>query len=200
MDDIYLLVFSIALAIAALVSSILFLRTLYNLISRCAPENRTIEPTQIWFLFIPIFNLFWNFVVVNRIASTLDREFTSRRISEEDEPGKVSGVLMCTLVLLNVLVPYAFGKFTLYVSFITLGFFISYWSKMSYYSKELAEPYDSMNNRDETFEYNFSKEKSYDRLEICRDCKTDKLISIEDLQQGYFVCERCGKKNTVKKK
>jgi len=193
-------VFPTVLHIVAVLSTIFYFRTLYKLVSKCAPENRTIEPKQVWYLFIPIFNLFWHFIVVNRLASTLDREFTSRRVSIEDEPGKVLGVLMCTSTFLSVIVPYVFGKYLQHVILFAFSCFILYWIKMSSYSKELAEPYDSMHDRNVDFENDFRKEKILDRIEICQDCKTDKLISIEVLQQGYFVCDRCGKKNTVKKK
>lgn len=37
-----------------------------------------------------------------------------------------------------------------------------------------------------------------ERLEICKDCKTDYVITEERLLQGYFVCSRCGRKNLVK--
>ena len=60
--------------------TILFLLTLSKALRRCAPENRTMEPGMVWLYLIPIFNLYWQFVTVNRVSESLKNEFYARGI------------------------------------------------------------------------------------------------------------------------
>ncbi|WP_431216648.1 hypothetical protein ACQ86N_19910 [Puia sp. P3] len=60
-----------------LVPAILFLLTQQNTLKLIQPLNRTMRPGQIWLQLIPVFNLYYQFVVVAGISDSLQREFNS---------------------------------------------------------------------------------------------------------------------------
>lgn len=69
----YVGVLCVGLAVNAVVCFLLF--TLQKAIPR---EHRRIEPSMIWLLMIPLFNLVWNFFVYQQIADSYTRVFASR--------------------------------------------------------------------------------------------------------------------------
>jgi len=54
-----------------LIPTILFLLTLQNTLKRVCKKNRMIEPGQVWLNLIPLFNIVWQFIMINRIADSL---------------------------------------------------------------------------------------------------------------------------------
>jgi len=52
--------------------------TLSKALKQCQPENRDLEPGQVWLQLIPIFNLYWNFVTTSKVPSSLKAEFRER--------------------------------------------------------------------------------------------------------------------------
>jgi hypothetical protein len=73
-----------------LIPAIFYCLTLQKALNRCAPENRAMAPGMVWLMFIPLFNLVWQFFVVINMAKSLGAEFQKRGIAEEPEPGKSS--------------------------------------------------------------------------------------------------------------
>ena len=57
-----------------------FLLTLHRALDGCSPENRRMNPGQVWLMFIPLFSLFWAFQVVSAIADSFDAEHRKRGI------------------------------------------------------------------------------------------------------------------------
>ncbi len=135
MDDLFtgvMLVVLLVLCVVGLVIGILFLMTLSKALSRCAPENRTMEPGQVWLNLIPCFNIVWQFITVNRIAESLDNEFYARGSNSRDDYGKSLGIWSCVLRLLGF-IPFV-GPF-LSLGGLVCG--IIYWVKIAGYSKQL---------------------------------------------------------------
>ena len=56
---------------------VLFLLTQQNTLKAVKPENRLMQPGQVWLQLIPLFGQFWQFSVVSRIAGSLGKERTS---------------------------------------------------------------------------------------------------------------------------
>jgi len=118
-----------------LVITIFFLLTLQKALSRVAPERRTMNPPMVWLSIIPLFNLFWNFMVVMALAKSLGAEFKARNIQDEAEPGKTMGLIWaglgvgCLIPGLNVLLGVPL-----------LIFWIIYWVKISGFSAKIAGP------------------------------------------------------------
>ena len=112
-----------------------FIRSLQALIAEVSVENRRIEPKQFWYLFIPLFNLVWQFIVVNRIADSLKSEFAKREIEvDEEKPGQTMGlafaVLMCCGAIPNI------GAIACLIGGI---FFIMYWVKINNFRSLLQQ-------------------------------------------------------------
>ena len=51
-----------------LLPQIFFLMTLQNTVKEVSVENRTIQPSQVWLTFIPLFGIFWQFFIVYKIS------------------------------------------------------------------------------------------------------------------------------------
>lgn len=66
------------LLLAFLIPAIFFLLTQQNTLKAIKAEHRLMDPGLVWLQLIPIFNYFWIFFVVKRIAGSLAREFAGR--------------------------------------------------------------------------------------------------------------------------
>jgi len=109
-----------------------------------APENRLMSPNQAWLLAVPLFNIYWNFVVASRLADSLTNEFYDRKIAEEENPGRAVGTWYAWLFLLtNIPLP-PFILITLFLLSIT--YFIVYWVKVSNLRNLLVEHEKFRNN------------------------------------------------------
>lgn len=118
-----------------LLPQILYLITLQKTIKEISIENRKIEPNQVWLNIIPLFGLVWQFIVVNRIASSLNAEFKKREINIlEEEPGRTLGIAYCTLFCCSI-IP-LLGFLAMIAGFIC---WIIYWIKINDYRKILVQ-------------------------------------------------------------
>ena len=127
----------IMVALAILILPIIFfLLTLQKALGRCAPQNRTMGPGEVWLLLIPLFNLVWQFIVVSRVAVSLGNEFRMRGIPQEPEPGKTIGLAYCVLAVCSII-----PILGLLISIAALVCWIIYWIKISEFSSQLAFPY-----------------------------------------------------------
>ena len=116
----------------ALVPGIFYTLTLQRALSRCAPESRAMEPALVWLLYIPVFNLIWNFIVVSRISTSLRSEFQRRGITGLDT-GRELGLAMCILACLGV-IPIV----GVVAAFAGLVCWILYWVKIAGLSGKLV--------------------------------------------------------------
>lgn len=92
------LLFSLLGTIAALLSfwfglKIYFIISLQKLLSQISPQNRTIQKQALWYLLIPIFNLLWNFNVMNKIAYSLRLEYFSLGLNFPNNPTSTIGIM-----------------------------------------------------------------------------------------------------------
>jgi Domain of unknown function (DUF4328) len=109
-----------------LVPAIFYLLTLRKALNRCSPECRAMNPGMVWLMFIPLFNLVWQFIVVLNMAKSLAAEFQKRGIAEDPNPGQTLGLVMCIGNLIC-------GP-------VGLICWIIYWVKIAGYSSKLAGP------------------------------------------------------------
>lgn len=105
---------------------VFYILTLQKTIQQIKPENRTISIGSLWLLLIPLFNLIWQFIVVNKISVSLANEAKSRNLNfGEIHPGKSIGIAMCIFLLIP------------YVNIIGFILWIVYWVKISNYKNIL---------------------------------------------------------------
>ena len=112
---------------------IFYLITLQNTLKEVSPENRKMNPGQVWLLLIPLFNIVWQFVIVNRIADSLKNEFIKRNILiDEDRPGYSIGLAYCILGCCSCI-----PVLSILTSIAGLVCWIIYWVKISDYKRKL---------------------------------------------------------------
>lgn len=126
--------FFMGIMVVGLIPGILYTLTLQRALSRCAPESRAMQPGLVWLLYIPVFNLFWCFVVVNRISTSLQNEFRRRGMMVEDT-GRELGLAMSILGCL-CWIPIA-GILAVLAGIVCWAM---YWSKIAGLSGKLAAP------------------------------------------------------------
>ncbi|MDY3559726.1 hypothetical protein R5W23_000884 [Gemmata sp. JC673] len=110
-----------------------FLSALQRALLRVEPENRRMSPGQVWLNLIPIFNLVWCTVTVERVAESLRNEFLARQMhSRRETYGRTRGFTLLTLLASGVLFYPAFITYP-----IAFVYAILYWRQISRYAEQL---------------------------------------------------------------
>ena len=73
-----------------IIPAILFLITQQNTLKAISLENREMAPGQVWLQLIPLFNFYWQFVVVTRIAGSIQKELATNTFSFENNAENVN--------------------------------------------------------------------------------------------------------------
>ena len=116
-----------------LLPQIFFLMTLQNTIKEVSVENRTIQPSQVWLTFIPLFGIFWQFFMVYKISQSIAAEFAKRNITDQgDKPAYSIGLTYCILICCSI-IP-GIGTLFALAGFVVL---IIYWVKINSYKNLL---------------------------------------------------------------
>jgi hypothetical protein len=132
----FLVVIFLLLALV-LAIHIFFLLTLSRALGFCRPENRDMEPWQVWLNLIPLFNIVWIFLTVLRLASSLRREFTERGQGRRDEDyGQNLGLAYIVAGLVSGL---PIRVLSTVLSLACLVCFIMYWVKIAGYNQQLQK-------------------------------------------------------------
>ena len=108
-------------------------------------KNRTIDPNDVWFMFIIGFNLYYHFKLVNSIATSLSNEFADRKIAiDQKRPGETVGYINSTFLVTYVIYFFTFSHPNLDKELIdyvlvygALISWIIYWVKINKYKKLL---------------------------------------------------------------
>ncbi len=127
----------VALAIG-LAIQIFYCLTLSKALKQVRPENREMEPGQVWLVLIPFFNLYWIFVIAAKVPASLRREFRERGMGERGDDyaaGIGKWYAICTIVSIIPIVNYIASPAALIL-------WIIFWVKMAGYSKQLRDGVD----------------------------------------------------------
>ena len=116
-----------------IIPQIFYLITLQKTIKEVSIENRQIQPNQVWLALIPLFGLIWQFLMVNRIALSLQAEFKKRNINTKDEkPGYFIGLSYCSLFCCSII-----PVLGLFAGIGGLVCWVIYWVKINNYKTKL---------------------------------------------------------------
>lgn len=126
------IIYLISLAVRAF-----YCLTLYRTLKVIAEENRLLKPWMAWMALIPFINLYWNFVIANRMADSLTNEFYDRKIAENENPGKLMG-LSYAIFLVIASIP-IIPSISFVGAIFTLYYFIRYWVKVDYFKMLIIE-------------------------------------------------------------
>ena len=58
---------------------IFFILTQYSTLQAIQPDNRLMNPAEVWLQLIPVVGLIWQFVVVARFADSIQREYQAQQ-------------------------------------------------------------------------------------------------------------------------
>ena len=95
---------SIIIFIIGLPIYLMFISTLSSLLKSVEPANRKINPNSVYLLIIPIFDIFWSFVVTNRVADSIEAEFRGRNINCEPRPTYRRGYIWSVVGVLKYII------------------------------------------------------------------------------------------------
>jgi len=137
-SDYYIAIFRLTvllIGIAIFVVYIFYLISLQKVLEAVSPENRTMQPWQVWLLIIPVFSWVWMFFVAKAIAVSLRQEFNKYGVYEVEKPtydlGLTLAILRCCII-----VPFA--------GLVTIVVWIMYWMHVNQKKQELK---NVINNR-----------------------------------------------------
>jgi hypothetical protein len=111
-----------------LIPAIFFLLTLQNTLKSISQENRKMPPSNVWLMFIPLFNIVWQFIMVDKIAQSIAAECARLNIPVKENKPTYGIGLAWNICNFFTIIPIIGGL----ASLIT---FIIYWVKVSEYKK-----------------------------------------------------------------
>jgi hypothetical protein len=76
-EHLAMMLLQLLLPLSVIVAAILFLRSQYRTLEAIQPQNRRIEPRQVWLQMIPLFGLIWQYFVIGKIANSIREELNS---------------------------------------------------------------------------------------------------------------------------
>jgi len=100
-------------------------------------ENRMMSPAQAFLIALPLFNIYWNFMVVRHLRDSLNNEFFDRKVAVDENPTQKEGnIYAWSFLASNIPLPNFIGYITM---FSTVIGFILYWVKIIEYKKLLKQ-------------------------------------------------------------
>src|SRR5947207_546855 len=85
------------------IAAIAFLAAADRVLKRVEPDNRRMEPGLVWLNLIPVFNLLWMIVTIERVGESIRNEFQSRgRHKRTESYGKTSGLAAMILTFIGL--------------------------------------------------------------------------------------------------
>ncbi len=118
------------------IAFIALLASMVRAITLVETENRTIEPAQVWLCIIPVINLIWLPVVVDRVGDSIKNELLARGIAKKKEGyAKSAGFIGLFLIWVSLLFPYIGALFFVFA----LIYAVVYWVLINGYSRRLKD-------------------------------------------------------------
>jgi hypothetical protein len=127
-----------------IVIGIFYVLTLYRTMKSITPVNRKIEPGQVWLMFIPIFNLYWSFVVVSKLSNSIASEIRYRTDRLETRPAYASGIIFSSAWGINSLLN-LFGDNALttvvggFIALVCIVCWLIHWVQIAQYKRMIEQ-------------------------------------------------------------
>lgn len=115
-----------------IVLAVFYLKTLQDVLKEVSPNNRQVEPGNVWLMFIPVFNVIYPFILYPKICDSVKLEMMERSLEETGDYGRGIGITMPILGICGF-IPYL-NLLTGIANFIL---WIIFWSKMNGYKNTL---------------------------------------------------------------
>lgn len=131
-------IISLSFLAIAIALAVFYLITLQKLMEAISIENRKMAPSNVWFMFIPLFNVIWHFIMVSRISGSVRDETIKLNIAHRFNQsfyllGMASMILYVIALILNVFlsIPTIGGLFSL----TSMAAWIIFWVQAGNYKK-----------------------------------------------------------------
>lgn len=137
---------AILVLLAILVPFIFYLVTLQRTLAAIAIESRMMHPGQVWLLFVPLFNIVWQFIVVSRMADSIKNECLRLNIpAREERPTFTLGLTMTLLYLASLVLNQSsiFPLLGSTASLAALVCWIIYWVRINKYRNLIIASQDN---------------------------------------------------------
>lgn len=118
----WILIFLVLIPIL-LLPGIFFLLTLKRTLEAISPENRKMPPSNVWLMLIPLFNIVWQFIMVDKIAQSIAAECSKLNVPRSDPKPTYNIGLAWNICNLLTFIPF--------VGLAALVTFILYWVKVA---------------------------------------------------------------------
>lgn len=145
MNDIGSGTIQLLLLFAFLVVAALFLFTQQKALERVRPQNRQMAPGQVWLQLIPLFGLYWQFVVIRKISFSIrddlntpydDSIFSDVPVHSDEKPTYTTGIAYAVLFCITIVLP---GLLKSLASLAGIILWVIYWIQLSGYSRRLRD-------------------------------------------------------------
>lgn len=116
----------IFIAIAVIVVYVFYLLNLQKTMEQVGAPRRQVPPTNVWLMFIPLFNIIYPFILYPKISDSVKAEYIHRGLPLQGDFARSIGVTMPILSLVGI-VP-VIGPLARIAGFVLL---IVFWVKMA---------------------------------------------------------------------
>ncbi|MBP6686582.1 MAG: hypothetical protein KA160_01885, partial [Lacibacter sp.] len=111
---------------------VFFCLNLQRAFEAVSPHNRKMPASNVWLLFIPLFNFYWQFVVINRLSESLGLEYDRLNLQKPELYPTRSVGIAAAIIYFITFIPFIKGL----AAIAWLICFIVYWVKV-YRSRKL---------------------------------------------------------------
>lgn len=131
-DDVAIIFMVIIIGAAVIIPAVFYFITLQKTLEQVSPNNREVPPTNVWLMFIPLFNIVYGFILYPKICDSVRKEYEFRGLPSSGDFGKGLGTAMPILNICGI-IP-VLGGLAGIANFVI---WIIFWSKMAGYKNEL---------------------------------------------------------------
>lgn len=131
-EEIFVAIFLFIVFAGVVLISVFYLLNLQNLLKQITPANRQVEPSNVWLMFIPLFNIIYPFILYPKITDSVKLEMESRGMAEQGDYGRGIGIALPVLGLCGII-----PVLGVLASIANLVLFIVFWVKMAGYKTKL---------------------------------------------------------------
>ncbi len=123
---------AIVFVLGLILLNVFYLLNLQDTLKEVGESRRQVPPSNVWLMFIPLFNLIYPFILYPKICDSVKAEFEYRGMNSKGDFGKGIGITLPILSLVSI-IPYL----GVLASIGHLVFFIIFWSKTAGYKNQL---------------------------------------------------------------
>lgn len=124
------------IALIQLIILLLLANAIKNVLLLMKEQNRLLSPYQPFLMAVPLFNIYWNFVVVRNLRDSIINECYDRKLPIDENPTQNEGYIFSWSFLVGNL-PLPFISYI--ASFTYIIGIVVYWKKVLEYKKLLEK-------------------------------------------------------------